>query len=47
MIKAGLDITYGEYRLKVAEWAGVDPADVTGDIAAQYDAATAGQETEK
>jgi hypothetical protein len=34
-----VDVVYGECRRAVAEWAGIDPADVTGDHVARYEAA--------
>lgn len=36
---ATAEVTYGPLRLAVAEWAGIDPADVTGDHVARYEAA--------
>ena len=35
---ATAEVTYGPLRLAVAEWAGIDPADVTGDDVARYEA---------
>ena len=36
---ASAEVQYGPLRLAVAEWAGIDPADVTGDHVARYEAA--------
>lgn len=39
MSTGNLGITYGPLRLAVAEWAGKDPEDVTGDDVARYEIA--------
>lgn len=33
-----IGIVYGEYRLSIAAYFGIDPADVTGEHVAQYEA---------
>lgn len=38
-IEAEADVEYGPYRLRVAEWAGVLPADVTESHVARYEIA--------
>ena len=35
---ATAEVTYGPLRLAVAEWAGIDPADVTADLVQKYEA---------
>lgn len=35
---ASAEVVYGPLRLAVAEWAGIDPADVTADHVARYEA---------
>lgn len=33
-----VEVSYGPHRLRVAEWAGKPPEDVTGDDVARYEA---------
>lgn len=39
VLTANVEVTYGPLRLAVAQWAGIDPADVTPDHVARYEIA--------